>query len=78
MPIQNVGTLLENLVVTEATLALLPLCNELAPFEFLNSFAMPPCTPWVPHSQNDLGPSAALLVARGNITVPNPLSYVVK
>ena len=57
MPIQNVGTLLENLVVTEATLALLPLCNEQAPFEFLNSFAMPPCTPWVPHSQNDRNPA---------------------
>jgi len=52
MPIQNVGTLLENLVVTEATLALLPFCHEKAPFEFLNSFAMPPYTPWVPHSQN--------------------------
>lgn len=39
-------------MVTEATLALLPLCHEHAPFEFLNSFAMPPSTPWVPHSQN--------------------------
>jgi hypothetical protein len=38
MPIKNVGTLLENLVVTEATLALLPFCHEQAPFEFLNSF----------------------------------------
>ena len=39
-------------MVTEATLALLPFCHEKAPFEFLNSFAMPPYTPWVPHSQN--------------------------
>lgn len=52
MPIQNVGTLLENLVVTEAALAPLRLCHARAPFEFLNSFAMPPHTPWVPHSQN--------------------------
>lgn len=51
MPIQNVGTLLENLVVTEASLALLNHCRH-APFEFLNSFAMPPRTPWVPHAQN--------------------------
>lgn len=52
MPIQNVGTLLENLVVTEAALTLLYRCREGAPLEFLNSFAMPPSTPWVPHSQN--------------------------
>ncbi len=52
MPIQNVGTLLENLVVTEAALALLHRCHEREPLEFLNSFAMPPSTPWVQHSQN--------------------------
>ena len=52
MPIQNVGTLLENLVVTEAAVALLRLCHESAPFEFVNSFAMPSLTPWCTHAQN--------------------------
>jgi hypothetical protein len=52
MPIQNVGTLLENVVVTEDTFALLPLCHDRAPFEFANSFAMPPLSPWCSHPQN--------------------------
>jgi hypothetical protein len=52
MPIQNVGTLLENLVVTEASLALLSFCHESAPLEFVNAFAMPPLAPWRPHAQN--------------------------
>ena len=52
MPIQNVGTLVENLVVTEAALALLRVCNERSPFDFVNSFAMPPSTHWVPNLRN--------------------------
>ncbi len=52
MPIQNVGTLLENLVVTEASTALLSFCDRMAPFEFVNAFAMPPLSPWRPHAQN--------------------------
>jgi len=52
MPIQNVGTLLENVVVTEAALALLPLCRDGLPLEFANAFAMPPLSEWRPHSQN--------------------------
>jgi hypothetical protein len=79
MPIQNVGTLLENLVVTEATLALLRLCHELAPFEFLNSFAMPLRTPWVPHSQN-VGFDPATLVrvrAAKDSELPSDIDYSV-
>jgi hypothetical protein len=53
MPIRNVGTLLENLVVTEAGLALLrKCCHDRAPFDFVNSFAMPPCSPWRPNRQD--------------------------
>lgn len=52
MPIQNVGTLLENLVVTEASMALLSFCHKMVPFEFVNAFAMPPLSPWRPHAQN--------------------------
>jgi hypothetical protein len=53
MPIQNVGTLLENLIVTEAALALLDECQQdNVPFDFVNSFAMPPCTCWRPNNQN--------------------------
>jgi hypothetical protein len=51
MPIQNVGTLLENVVITDASFALLALCREGTPLEFVNSFAMPPLSPWRPHSQ---------------------------
>jgi hypothetical protein len=53
MPIQNVGTLLENLVVTEAARAVVDLCRDQdTPFEFLSAFAMPPRSRWVPHKQN--------------------------
>jgi hypothetical protein len=77
MPIQNVGTLLGNLVVTEATLALLPLRHEQAPFEFLSSFAMPLSTPWVPHSQN-VGFDPATLVrvrASKDSELPSDIGY---
>jgi hypothetical protein len=53
MPIQNVGTLLENLVVTEAARAVVDLCRDQdTPFEFLSALAMPPRSRWVPHKQN--------------------------
>jgi hypothetical protein len=68
MPIRNVGTLLENLVVTEAGLALLRKCCQ-APFDFVNSFAMPPCSPWRPHRQ-DSGLDAATLDRVRNATDP--------
>lgn len=52
MPIRNVGTLLENLVVVEAALSLLKRCrSDGARLDFVNSFAMPPLTPWCYHGQ---------------------------
>jgi hypothetical protein len=61
MPIRNVGTLLENLVVTESGLALLrKCCHDRTPFDFVNSVAMPPCSPWRPH-HHDGGFDAATL-----------------
>jgi len=52
MPIRNVGTFLENLVVVEVALSLLERCrSDGAPLDFINSFAMPPLTPWCWHSQ---------------------------
>lgn len=53
MPIQNVGTLLENLVVTEAASCLFTRCARSGEtFEFVNSFAMPPLSPWSANAQN--------------------------
>jgi hypothetical protein len=53
MPIQNIGTLLENIVVAEAALALLDVREAPgAPLEFANAFAMPPRSPWVVHKKN--------------------------
>lgn len=51
MPIQNVGTLLENLVVAEATALMLDrLCG--ARLGFACAFAMPTLSEWRPHRQN--------------------------
>ena len=53
MPIQNVGTLLENLVVVEAASHLLTRCADTgATLEFVNAFAMPPLSEWRPNAQN--------------------------
>lgn len=52
MPIQNVGTLLENLVVAEAAGVLLDGLHEGQEMGFANSFAMPPLSEWRPHSQS--------------------------
>jgi len=52
MPIQNVGTLLENLVVTETAATLLGFCSREAPLEFVNSFSMPPLAQWCSHTHN--------------------------
>jgi len=78
MPIQNVGTLLENLVVTEAARALLEVCrDQAAPFEFLNAFAMPPRSRWVPHSQNAGFDDAVLDKVRdiGDPALPDGAAY---
>jgi hypothetical protein len=52
MPIQNIGTLLENIVVVEAAVVLMRASDVERPLEFLNAFAMPPLSPWIPHSKN--------------------------
>lgn len=57
MPIRNMGTLLENIVVVEALRACAQ-ANLAAPIDFLNSFAMPPLAGWYVH-KTDYGFSAA-------------------
>jgi hypothetical protein len=53
MPIQNVGTLLENIVIVEAALLLeVVVRDRRGTLEFLNAFAPPVLSPWVPHGQN--------------------------
>ncbi len=53
MPIQNVGTLLENLMVTEAAFHLFTRCADSGEtLEFVNAFAMPPLSEWRPNAQN--------------------------
>ena len=51
MPIRNMGTLLENLVLLEA-FRLLSASSPSSPLEFANSFAMPPLAPWIDHSHD--------------------------
>ena len=51
MPIQNIGTLLENLVVTEAASVLLDRIDSKLPLGFASGFAMPALSDWRPHSQ---------------------------
>ena len=59
MPIRNMGTLLENIVVVEAVRAFAR-AKPPAMIEFLNSFAMPPLSQWGTHA-TDYGFSAAQL-----------------
>jgi hypothetical protein len=51
MPIQNVGTLIENLVVAEAA-ALLISHSPGRDLGFVNAFAMPTLSEWRPHGQS--------------------------
>jgi hypothetical protein len=51
MPIQNTGTVLENIVLLEATRVTISEAPS-GPVEFVNSFAMPPLTDWIPNSNN--------------------------
>lgn len=46
MPIRNVGTLLENIVLAEAARLLIRQATDGCKLEFCNAFAMPPLTPW--------------------------------
>jgi len=49
MPIRNMGTLLENIVVVEA-IRTFAHANPSAPIDLLNSFAMPPLSRWCAHN----------------------------
>jgi hypothetical protein len=50
MPIQNIGTLIENLVVVEAAGLLLRRVGDRS-LGFATAFAMPPLSEWRPHSK---------------------------
>jgi len=50
MPIQNTGTLLENLVLVEAANLLNAVASPEGPLDFVNSFAMPPLSKWQPRA----------------------------
>jgi hypothetical protein len=73
MPIRNMGTLLENVVVVEAMRLLSRGSGESAPVDFLNSFAMPPLSGWCAH-RTDYGFSAAQLNALQAGPPPGPSS----
>src|SRR5438309_480875 len=49
MPIRNMGTLLENIVLVEAMRLIHRDATPDYPIEFLNSFAMPPLSEWGAH-----------------------------
>lgn len=54
MPIQNIGTLLENIVLTETAGLIGGLeCEQSRFLEFVNAFAMPPQSEWRPHRKNN-------------------------
>ena len=52
MPIQNIGTLLENMVVTEAASVMLEQLRDDQCLGFATAFAMPTLTEWRPHAQS--------------------------
>jgi len=52
MPIQNMGTLLENIVLVEAMRLLAQENQGNRPIDMLNSFAMPPLSEWRGHRTN--------------------------
>jgi hypothetical protein len=52
MPIQNVGTLLENMVVTESAALLLDRIGADQRLGFATAFAMPALSEWCPHRQS--------------------------
>jgi len=62
VPIQNVATLLENLVVAEAAIVLLDRLRPPQRLGFATAFAMPTISEWRPHSQA-VGISTAALQA---------------
>lgn len=74
MPIRNMGTLLENIVVAEA-MRFFACANPTHSVDFLNSFATPPLSIWANHN-TDRGFSAAHLIAlRTGPQLAPPESY---
>jgi hypothetical protein len=67
MPIQNIGTLLENMVVTETVSVMLDEVESNQRLGFATSFAMPTLSEWRPHPQA-VGMSTAALkeIAKGH------------
>jgi hypothetical protein len=51
MPIQNIGTLIENIVVTEAASSVLDRSDGNGCVGFVSAFAMPTLSEWRPHAQ---------------------------
>lgn len=74
MPIRNMGTLLENIVIVEALRSLASERSS-APIDFLNSFAMPPLSGWCAHSTDYGFSSAQLNVLQAGQRPAPPDSY---
>lgn len=72
MPIRNMGTLLENIVLVETMRLLAQGKRERQPIDLLNSFAMPPLSDWRAH-RTDYGFSAAQLNALQTGPQPAPV-----
>ncbi|MCC6668596.1 MAG: hypothetical protein IT375_32930 [Polyangiaceae bacterium] len=68
MPIRNVGTLLENIVLIEAAKLAFEDWGKSA--KFASAFAMPPLSPWRPHS-NDARFDAEFIARRTASTQPS-------
>lgn len=74
MPILNKGTLLENIVLLESARVLLDLKWAGLPFEFVNSFAMPPLSKWKA-KKNEECYSKGSLEDLGAADAPSPETY---
>ncbi|MGZ8445372.1 MAG: hypothetical protein ACXWXZ_18410 [Candidatus Binatia bacterium] len=71
MPIRNMGTLIENVVLVEVMRLLSQVTSESTSVDFLNSFAMPPLSSWHAH-RTDYGFSADQLNALQAGPQPEP------
>jgi len=65
MPIRNLGTLLENIVLVEAARGVLAIVESGGTIEFVNAFAMPPLSIWDNHPR-DQGFDARTLTSLSN------------
>jgi hypothetical protein len=71
MPIRNMGTLLENVVIVEAMRLLARRNADAGPVDVLNSFAMPPLSGWCAH-KTDHGFNSAQLNTLQSGRQPEP------